>query len=614
MLRGEGAVWREDQVLNVTVAGRPRETWWTYGYSPIEDEFGEVAGVLIICHDVTNQNEAVQELYRERRRLFEQQATLKAQLAERARERDRIWTLSGDLLSVSTMEGQTLAVNPAWTKVLGWTHDEVLNQPYVQLVHPDDFPRLKELRSELLCGIPAAAHIRMRHKDGSYRWIAFASTVEDGKIYSVGRDVTPEREQAAALRRAEEALRQSQKLEAVGQLTGGMAHDFNNILQGILGSLDLMRKRLGPDGVAKVSRYLDAATQASTRAAELTHRLLAFSRRQPLDPRPVDSGALIGSMAELLRRTLGEKVEVRLQLEPGTWPLLCDHNQLESALLNLAINARDAMPDGGALQIATANIHRESDGGEASCDFVRLSVSDTGVGMTPEVMAQAFDPFFTTKPQGQGTGLGLSMVYGFVKQSGGSVELDSRAGEGTTVHLTFPRYSGRFEAAAPAPAEDAANRGAGEVVLVVEDDPVVRDLVVEELKGLGYRTLQAPDGPAGLQIANSRARIDLLVSDIGLPGLDGYQLAKAARQKRPELKVLFMTGYAQQAAGHELSLEAGMALITKPFDLPKFAQRLRSLMAEEPAFRVTGGVDGKNGGRGWDRTCDPLDVNEVLSR
>jgi CheY-like chemotaxis protein len=373
-------------------------------------------------------------------------------------------------------------------------------------------------------------------------------------------------------------------MEAVGQLTGGIAHDFNNLLQGITGSLALVRRRLEQGRTNEVDRFIADASHSAKRAAALTHRLLAFSRRQPLDPKPVHANPLIASMADLLRRTLGERIALELALLDGLWLTLCDANQLENAVLNLCINARDAMPDGGTLTVATDNLEVEPDGlgrqGElAPGAYIRIAVTDSGTGMAPQVVSRAFDPFFTTKPLGQGTGLGLSMIYGFARQSGGDVRIDSEPGRGTTVRLFLPRYRGEPLAPAGEAAGTGAHRAnAGDAVLVIEDEAVVRSLIVEVLGDLGYQAIEAADGPSGLAILMGPRKIDLLVTDIGLPGLNGRQVADAARVHRPELKVLLMTGYAENALAVANMLDAGMALITKPFAIEDLTERLREMM------------------------------------
>jgi len=384
------------------------------------------------------------------------------------------------------------------------------------------------------------------------------------------------------LKAIEGQLRQSQKMEAVGQLTGGIAHDFNNLLQGIIGSLDRVQHRIEQGRINDVDRFLKGATESANRAAALTHRLLTFSRRQPVDPKPVDVNVLIGSVEELLRRSIGENISLTLNLAPSLWLVRCDPNQLENALLNLVINARDAMPDGGAVLIETANVvldeqaimARDLSPGE----FVAMRVTDTGVGMPEDVKSKAFDPFFTTKPIGQGTGLGLSMIYGFVRQSEGSVIIDSAPGQGTTIEICLPRFVGEMATAAEdAQSANDAPTDQGEVVLVVEDEPVVRLLVVETLAELGYRALEAANGEAALRILQSSQRIDLMITDIGLPGLNGRQVADAGRSLRPALKVLFMTGYADKAASNNF-LQPGMEIIVKPFKMDVLAKHIRQMV------------------------------------
>jgi len=394
------------------------------------------------------------------------------------------------------------------------------------------------------------------------------------------------RAEAAERERMEQDLRQSQKMEAVGQLTGGIAHDFNNLLTGIVGSLDLMRSRITQGRTESLLRYLGTAMASANRAAALTHRLLAFARRQPLDPKITDANALIVGMSDLLRRTISEAIDLRIKAAVGLWPTLCDPHQLENALLNLAINARDAMPNGGTLTIETCNGHladtkADLRPGELPDEYVCIVVSDTGTGMPPEVIARAFDPFFTTKPLGQGTGLGLSMIYGFAKQSEGHARIESEVGKGTSIKLYLPRHHGDADSVADPVAGAEMQRGAGETILVVEDELVVRDLIVEVLQELGYRVLQAVDGPTGLRVLQKSERIDLLVTDVGLPGLNGRQLADQARENRPALKVLFITGYAETVASASGFLDPGMAMITKPFPMDTLVARIQGMIDED---------------------------------
>ncbi|WP_250517329.1 response regulator [Caballeronia sp. INDeC2] len=393
-------------------------------------------------------------------------------------------------------------------------------------------------------------------------------------------------ERTAELMRAEEQLRQSQKMEAVGQLTGGLAHDFNNLLAGVSGSLQLLSIRLSQGRIAEVDKYVVAAQGAVRRAAALTHRLLAFSRRQTLDPRPTDVNALVNGMTDLIQRTAGPGIKVEAVGAAGLWPALVDAGQLENALLNLCINARDAMPDGGRITIETANrwidrraaqTHDMPEG-----QFLSLCVTDTGTGMTPDVIAKAFDPFFTTKPIGVGTGLGLSMIYGFAKQSGGQVRIYSEAGQGTTVCIYLPRFYGGVEGdAADHAASPISGTEAGETVLIVDDEPSVRMLIVDVLEEAGYSVIEAADSVAGLKLLQSNVRIDLLISDVGLPGgMNGRQMADAARHTRPDLKVLFITGYAENSVIGNGRLEPGMQVLTKPFAIETLAARVRQLVDE----------------------------------
>lgn len=383
---------------------------------------------------------------------------------------------------------------------------------------------------------------------------------------------------------AEEALRQAQKMEAIGQLTGGIAHDFNNLLASISGSLQVLRVKLGRGETAGFERYIDMGLEAVKRAAALTQRLLAFARRQTLDSKPTNVNRLIAGMEDLLRRTVGAAVVVEVVGSASLWITKVDPPQLENALLNLCINARDAMtPAGGRLTIKTENMRvdgsTEAEHGLAPGEYVVLSVADTGVGMAPEMMDRIFDPFFTTKPLGQGTGLGLSMVYGFVRQTGGQVRVSSEVGAGTTMCLYLPRYEGEAAEVEVATMTPAPEGGRGETVLVIEDQESIRSLLAEVLESGGYHVLTAADGPGGLQILKRHARIDLLITDVGLPGgLNGRQVADAARIHRPRLKVLFVTGYADNAGVGNGQLDSGMELLTKPFDLETLTRRVRDMI------------------------------------
>ncbi|NCE90639.1 ATP-binding protein [Pseudomonas sp. L13] len=390
-------------------------------------------------------------------------------------------------------------------------------------------------------------------------------------------------ERTAQLRHNEEALRQSQKMEAVGQLTGGIAHDFNNMLTGIIGSLELLRRRVARGKLDDLDSLIDLGVTSANRAASLTHRLLAFSRRQSLDSKPVQINQLVTAMGELLQRSINESISLNMRLSDALWTAEADPNQLESALLNLVINARDAMPTGGTLTVETTNRHLDSVftaayGTLTPGDYVELSVSDNGCGIPQHLMGRVFDPFFTTKPIGQGTGLGLSMIYGFARQSRGHVTIHSEVNKGTTVSLFLPRFIGEPQAQEPLNPTLLPFANAGETVLIVEDDPAVRVLVSAVLKELGYGFIEAGDANTAVPIIESERRIDLMISDVGLPGMNGRQLAEIGRQIRPELKVLFITGYAEHAAVRGGFLDPGMQLITKPFTFDLLTAKVREMI------------------------------------
>lgn len=532
---------------------------------------GNAGGVSFIgvIYDITTTKRSEEQL-----RLLTE--TLEVRVAARTQERDRVWNLSRDLLHVIGPDGLYRAANPAWKTLLGYDPAELVGAAAGSLVHPDDHQAAMENFAILSRGEPMGDFdCRMRAKDGAYLWINWTAVPEGDAIYGIGRDVT----QRKVL---EDQLRQSQKMEAVGQLTGGLAHDFNNMLTGILGGIDMVRRRLSEGRLEDVDRFLDAAMQSGQRAAALTHRLLAFSRRQTLDNRPLDVGMLASSMADLLQRTLGEQVLLSIDMAADLWPAVADDNQLESAILNLAINARDAMPDGGTLTILGSNVHlsdrelADSDRAEAG-DYVEISVTDTGTGMPPEVLAKVFDPFYTTKPLGRGTGLGLSMIYGFVQQSRGHVLIESEEGRGSTIRLFLPRHVGILEPEVVS-SDTSAPAGAGETVLVIEDDAAVRLLVMQVLEELGYQAIETADGRQAVPILESSRHLDLLISDVGLPGLNGRQLAEIAREQRPELPILFMTGYARQAADQAEFLGGGMEIISKPFDIEQLGRRIGEIL------------------------------------
>jgi PAS domain S-box-containing protein len=582
-----GTLAYRDQELTLYRNGRPEQVWMNLDYSPLIGESGATEGVIAIVVETTSKVQAERDLRVAADALARLNAELERRVEARTAERDRVWRNSRDLLAVIGADGVFRAVNPAWTVVLGHRPEDVVGRSFLDFIWPEDAaPSAAALDVALRRHDLTSFENRTRHVDGSARRISWHTSREADLVFAYGRDITAEREQAEALRRAEEQLRQAQKMEAVGQLTGGLAHDFNNLLTGITGSLERVSTRIAQGRTEDLPRYIDAARGAAERAAALTHRLLAFSRRQTLDPTATDINALVAGMAELIRRTMGPMVGVEVVGAAGLWPVMIDINQMENALLNLCINARDAMPEGGKLTIETANHWFDAPAaatrGLPAGHYISLCVSDSGTGMSPEVAARAFDPFFTTKPTGMGTGLGLSMIYGFVRQSGGEARIYSEPGHGTLVCLYLPRHDGDAEPREAAAGTPQAGRAEpGETVLVIDDEPTLRMLVIEVLEELGYAALEAADGPAGLAVLRSDARIDLLVTDVGLPGgMNGRQVADAARQARPGLKVLFITGYAENALISHGHLDPGMHVMTKPFAMETLAARIRAVIGE----------------------------------
>jgi PAS domain S-box-containing protein len=534
----------------------------------------------------------ITERKREETDLQELNQTLKARVAHQIAERDYLWQVSRDLLAVTDASGVLIEINPAWESALGYRLDAVPGRQLESFVHPEDLFITREAIVRTLHETLRPFECRVRAANGTYRSISWSAAPGHAGIYLVGRDVTEDREAQARLAQTQEALRQSQKMEAVGQLTGGVAHDFNNLLQIVVGNLETLQRRL-PTDLPRLRRAADHAMAGARRAANLTQHLLAFSRRQPLDPRPVAINQLVENISEMLRRTLGELIEVHTEMDAGLWPAEVDENQLEVALLNLAVNARDAMPDGGRLSIEAFNVDFNAlpnlfDAEITEGDFVVLRVLDTGSGMTPEVLAHAFEPFYTTKGIGQGTGLGLSQVYGFVTQSGGQVRITSQAGLGTQITMYFPRYTGPIAAADSPTATAADERRVTGTILVVEDDPDVRGYTVETVRELGYEVLEARDGPSALKVLNHapRGTVDLLFTDVVLPGgMDGQQLARVASEQQPSLKVLFASGYPRDAIVHHGRLDPGVQLIPKPFVQDELAARLRQVLDDNSGSR-----------------------------
>ncbi len=543
--------------------------------------------------DITSRKRAELELQ-------ELNLTLERQVLERTRERDRTWNNTQDLLLVVTTTGIFEATNPAWGRVLGYRPDELVGHDRLEFIHPDDWPASNEAMLSAVAHRLQRFENRYRHRDGSYRWISWMASAEGDRIYASGRDVTAEKEAAAHLEVAQAQLRQSQKMEAVGQLTGGVAHDFNNLLQVISGNLQMLDRQL--DDRPAPRRYLNNALAATQRGGKLASQLLAFSRRQPLQPRVIHLGRFVAGMDDLLRQALGGGVTLDVVVAPDLWHSFIDPVQTENALLNLAINARDAMSRTGHLVIEIDNavvaagdarerVANLDDLDAVPGDYVRVAVRDTGRGMTPDVLAQVFEPFFSTKPPGEGTGLGLSMVHGFVHQSGGHIHVASEVGRGTTVALWLPRIDAAEEIVDDRTTETPA--GGGEVVLVAEDDEGVRGTVVEMLRELGYHVLVANDACEALTVVETGTRIDLLFTDVVMPGpMKSTDLAKAARARQPHLAVLFTSGYTASAIDHHGRLDTDVELLVKPYSREQLARKLRVVFAKNASAAARVGTAG----------------------
>jgi PAS domain S-box-containing protein len=527
------------------------------------------------------------------RDMTEQRATQLAALESERGFRLLVQGVTDYAIYMLNPDGRVANWNAGAARIKGYSEAEIVGEHFSRFYAPEDrdagLPQ-KALDTARREGRFEAEGWRCR-KDGSRFWagvVVDAIHDDNGDLIGfakITRDLTERREAQMHLEQSREQLFHSQKMEAIGQLTGGLAHDFNNLLTGISGSLELLSTRMTQGRLGDMERYIATARAAASRAAALTHRLLAFARRQTLDSKPTNANKLIANMEDLVQRTVGPGITVETVLAIGVWQTLCDPNQLENAILNLCINARDAMPDGGRLTIETANTWVDERGARERDmqpgQYVAICVTDAGTGMPPDVMARAFDPFYTTKPTGEGTGLGLSMVYGFAKQSNGQVRLYSEMGVGTTVRIYLPRRQGDevSEEEMQPDLAGALHAAVGETVLVVDDEPSVRMLVTEVLEELGYAAIEAADSVSGLKVLQSDVRIDLLVTDVGLPGgMNGRQMADAARQKRPKLKVLFITGYAENAAISNGHLEPGMHVLTKPFAMEKLASRIKGII------------------------------------
>ncbi len=570
------------------LAGEDSERFVDFTYQPIRDDGGTITGVFVGGYEVTELKLAERAL-REANEILEERVAERTQTLQHSEARARIYfDMAPEYLLLVRVgpDGDVWFedINPAAETVFGQSREDVIGQRPATVVPPDSAQAIEHYAAACVGTGTVQAYLAERtYQDG--RGVLIDAQVipverfDDGYglVLFIGRDVSEQR-------KVEEQLRQAQKMEAVGQLTGGLAHDFNNLLAGISGALELMQLRIEQGRGKDVDRYLAAAQSAARRAAALTHRLLAFSRRQTLDPRPTEVNRLVLGMEEMIRRTVGPAIAIETVGAPELWAALVDPPQLENALLNLCINARDAMPNGGRITIETANRLFDEHGARThdidAGEYLSLGVRDTGNGMSAEVIARVFEPFFTTKPLGEGTGLGLSMIYGFAKQSGGEVRIRSEVGKGTTVTIYLPRHLGDFDRDEARVEHTAPSRAEpGQTVLIVDDEPTVRMLIADVLEDLGYTAIEAADSLAGQKVLQSDVRIDLLVTDVGLPGgLNGRQMADAARETRPFLKVLFITGYAETAVFGNGYLAQGVQVLTKPFVMDALVARIREII------------------------------------
>ena len=558
--------------------------WFLARALPLFDEAGTVLRWVGTNTDVQEQKNVLEKM-------AYLNSSLEVEMANRTADRDRMWRLSTDIMLVADLAGMIIAVNPAWSKILERPEIESLGMDFISLVHPDDRMAALQDLSRLAHGAPTLRmENRYRRRDGGYRWISWTAVPAQKLIHAIGRDVTDEKEARLALVRSEQALLQAQKLESIGKLTGGVAHDFNNVLQIISGNLQLLKLTVADNPQA--ARRLDSAASAVERGAKLSSQLLAFARRQPLKPLVTDLGRLLRRMHELIRRALGEAVTEETFISDGLWHTLVDPNQMENVLLNMAINARDAMDKGGRLTFTLSNVTLDAAYASLHADvlegqYVLLTITDMGHGMERDVIDQIFEPFFTTKREGEGTGLGLSMAYGFIRQSAGHIKVHSAPGAGTTFKIYLPRSLEKL--AEPPAGLTGPVLGGGETILVVEDDAPVQHTVVDMLRGLGYDVLHADDGASALALLGTGVTVDLLFTDVVMPGpVSSKELAQQARLLLPELAVLFTSGYTHNAIMQGGRLDPGVELLSKPYQREDLARRIRHVLADR---RLVGAPD-----------------------
>jgi PAS domain S-box-containing protein len=573
---GGEATWSENLHLVLERNGYPEDCWFTFSYSPVRDDAAAVVGLFCAATETTGQVLAERARDAAEARLVDHAAELERLVAERTAEYARVWTNSRDILVIADPDGVFSAVNPAWTTILGHDPSEVAGRNFRDFVWEDHTERTAQALDAAMAGVDANEFENLyRHKDGSLRRLSLRTTEEGGLIYGYARDVTEQRAQAEQLQGIQENLRQAQKMEAIGQLTGGVAHDFNNLLTPIVGSLEMLQ-RLGLGG-EREQRLISGALQAAEMATTLVQRLLAFARRQPLQATAVDVGRLVASIGSLLGSTCGPQVRIVIDTADDLPPANADLNQLEMALINLGINACDAMPKGGTLRIsARAELIRQghrSKLGEG--EYIRLSVTDTGIGMDEATLARAAEPFFTTKGVGKGTGLGLSMAHGLAAQLGGALTIDSRQGAGTNVDLWLPLSA---EAAGPVdkvPAAPSPRSPLGKVLLV-DDQELVRKSTADMLVEIGCTVVEAASAEEALRLVEHGFQPDLLITDYLMPGMNGTELVGLLRARWPGLRVLIVSGYSET-----YGLPSDLPRLAKPFRNSDLAASLANLQAAD---------------------------------